>query len=167
MTVTLAQAKDQLRVRHNDQNEYITSLIARAKAWVERYTATLVAAGAVVENFTEFGDYITLGRGPLVSLTSIAYVDAAGDDETVDDARPLDGKIYPPLAGWPSYAEYTPIVVTYEAGYTTTPEELDQAMLVLIEWWFCPDDKIEIDPIEQVPLAVVALARPFRLPTLR
>lgn len=48
------------------------------------------------------------------------------------------------------------------------PEEpdLDGAMLLLIEYWFYPDEEYELDEIYQVPRSVAALAGPFRMPTI-
>lgn len=91
MTVSLDQAKAQLRVRHTDQNGYITDLIARAQTWIDRFV---------------------------------------GEE--------LDPQ----------------------------PADLDHASLILIEWWFYPDNKVELDETYNVPRAVVALALPFRTPTL-
>ena len=44
MSVTLAEAKAQLRVRHDEQNDYISLLINAARSAIERYTG---------ENFDE------------------------------------------------------------------------------------------------------------------
>jgi len=113
MTVTLAQAKAQCRVRHDEENDYITSLIAAAKAWVERYTMQPIAVSEVVETFSEFGDYIPLGYSPFSELTSIAYVDADGEDAELAGARVQDGRIYAPSeAGWPAISDYSTITVT-------------------------------------------------------
>jgi uncharacterized phiE125 gp8 family phage protein len=167
MTVTLTQVKAQLAVRHSDDDTYLTDLIARAKAWVERFTAQNIAAAEVVDVFTAFDDYLALSRGPFVSLTSLGYV-ADGEAETIatDAVSVLDGKIYAPADGWPTADDHSAITVTYQAGYATTPPELDQAMLVLIQHWYEPDDKTPMDEAFDVPLAVVSLAGPLRTPTL-
>jgi uncharacterized phiE125 gp8 family phage protein len=169
MTVTLAQAKAQCRVRHDDENDYITGLIAAAKAWVERYTMQPTAVSTVVETFNEFGDYIPLGYSPFSALTSIAYVDADGEDAEVADARVQDGRIYAPVeAGWPAITGYSTITVTYQAGYATTPPDLDHAMLLLIGHWYANREAVALgDAANEIPFAVEALAGPFRTPTLR
>ncbi len=169
MTVSLTQAKAQLRVRHSEQDTYITDLIARAKAWVERFTALVTEETEVEDTFTEFGDYLLLTRSPVVDLIEIAYTDTAGDPQTVADARLQGGKVYPPTDGWPSILDYSNITATYDAGYggyNPTPPELDAAMLLLIEHWFYPDNDATLDEIHDVPCAVVSLAGPFRIPTV-
>jgi uncharacterized phiE125 gp8 family phage protein len=168
MTVTLTQAKAQLRVTHSDEDTYITDLIARAKAWVERYTAKNIAAAEVIDTFTEFGDYLLLSRGPFVSLTSVGYV-LDGEDETLTDEQVFvrDGRIYAPTAGWPSYDTYSTITATYQAGYTTTPPELDQAMLLLIGHWYQNREGVVVGATnETLDYAIEALAGPFRTPTI-
>lgn len=91
MTVTLQQAKDHLRVRHDDQDDLITDHMARALAAIVRLTG---------------------------------------------------------------------------AGYEADEPDLDAAQLLIIEWLFRPEDEVRIDPIYGLPEAAVALAVPFRTPTL-
>jgi len=171
MTVTLTQAKAQLRVTHTDEDTYITDLIARARAWVERYIASPIAASAVIDTFLEFGDYLELTRSPFISLTSIAYVDSEGDAATIDlvetPPRVQDGLIYPPTTGWPAIETYSTITVTYQAGFATTPPELDQAMLLLIGHWYQHREGVVVGATtEPLDYAIEALVGPFRLPTI-
>lgn len=45
-------------------------------------------------------------------------------------------------------------------------DELTAAQLLLIEWLFDPSQKVDLDDIHQMPRAVVALASPYRTPTV-
>lgn len=170
MTVTLELAKAQCRITHNDHDALLTQYIASAKAWIERFTALLIEEGEVTDRYTEFGDYLTLTRGPFVELTAINYTDTEGEPQVVEGARYQDGKIYPPATGWPAIEAYSTIEAIYIAGYgdayNPTPEELILAQLIHIEWSYEPDEDVELDEIHNVPLAVVSLASPFRLPTI-
>jgi len=52
------------------------------------------------------------------------------------------------------------------AGYDEEAEDLNAAQLLVIEWLFRPDERLVLDDIYKLPRAVVALAVPFRTPTL-
>lgn len=91
MSLSLDEAKAQLRVLHSEQDAYITLLIGAAQSSIQRYT----------------------GEG----------FDAEADD-------------------------------------------LKAAQLLLIEHLFYPDADIDLDPATDLPRAVVALAGPYRTPTL-
>jgi uncharacterized phiE125 gp8 family phage protein len=169
MTIDLELAKAHVRVTHNDEDVLIGQYMASAQSWVERYTGLMLVQSTVVDTFSQFGDYLELSRGPFVSLTSIAYVDSAGDNQTVTGARVRDGKIYPPEGGWPVAGEYTPITATYVAGFDQyeVPEELVQAQLLLIGHFYQNREGVAEGSFSEVPLAVEALAGPFRMPTVR
>lgn len=167
--IDLALAKAQCRVTHNSEDTLLEQYIASAQAWVERYTGLLTVEGTVVDTFTAFGDYLELSRGPIVSLTSVAYVDTAGGNQTVTDARIRDGRIYAPDGGWPTIGDYTTVTVTYVAGFGPyeAPEELVQAQLLLIAHWYQNREAVAEGTFNEIPLAVEALAGPFRTPTVR
>lgn len=170
MTVSLTQVKAQLRVTNSDSDTYITDLITRAKAWTERYIGQNIVAAAVTDTFTAFGDYLLLSRGPLNSLTTIAYTDADGGDAELDTdtVRTQDGRFYPPSDGWPSIADYSTITVTYDAGFATTPADIDAGMLLLIGHWYEHREAVVFGATTfEVQYAVDSLLGPFRLPTLR
>lgn len=162
MSVTLTTAKAHLRKTASDEDTIITAYLNAATAWIERFTGKKLTAGSVTETFIDFGDYIELGYLPANSVTSITYTDADGASDTVADSRLRDGRIYPPTIGWPSYETYSTITVVYNAGYATTPTELEQAQLLLVGHFYQYRD--ENAPI---PQAVEALCGPFRKPTLR
>lgn len=50
--------------------------------------------------------------------------------------------------------------------YDVYADELVAAQLLMVEWLYRPDDKVELDPVHQMPRAVVALAGPYRTPTV-
>jgi hypothetical protein len=65
------------------------------------------------------------------------------------------------------YDTYSNITATYQAGYTTTPPELDQAMLLLIGHWFENREGVVVGATnETLEYAIEALAGPFRTPTI-
>lgn len=161
--VSLSLAKQHLEYDGTDRDGLISQYLNAAAAWVENYTGKKLAAGAVVQTVDSFGLFVTLERGPFVSLTGIAYTDTNGAAQTVTGARVRNGRIYAPVAGWPYIADYTAITVTYQAGYLTAPADLDSAQLLMIGHMFANREAVVVGTISQeLPLAVEALCRPYR-----
>lgn len=165
--VSLSLAKQHLEYDASDRDDLINQYIAAAAAWVENYTGKRLTVGAVTDQFAEFGKYITPTRGPLVSVTTIAYVDTEDAAATVTGAKVVSGRIYPPEAGWPEIAENSAINVTYQAGYASAPADLVNAQLLLIGHWFANREAVNVGNIvNELPFAVEALCRPYRALTV-
>lgn len=148
--VTLAEAKAQLSILTADtsRDTFITSLIAPARAYVERITRHVFVEGTRTETFRRWGDYLELWRRPIASVDSVTY---STSDDPVDDieyegfAADLNSfplRIYPALGGngFPTLVDGQTITVTYTTGAVdATSEEYligKQAMLLLIGHWF-------------------------------
>ena len=82
--ITLAEAKTQLLVSHNQDDDYITSLIAAARTWCEHYCNRHFVRKAVEEYFGCFAD-IDLER-PVIALQQIDYRDMGGAWQILDAA---------------------------------------------------------------------------------
>lgn len=160
--VSLSLAKQHLEYEDTDRDGLIAQYIAAAAAWVENYTGKKLTVGEVVQSENCFGDYIQLHSAPFVSLTSIAYIDADNAPETVTGAKVLNGRIYAPDGGWPSKADYSPVTVTYQAGYVAVPADLVSAELLLIGHFFENREAASEKPAMEIALAVEALCRPHR-----
>lgn len=168
MSVTLSTAKSHLRVTSTSEDAIIQAYLNAATAWIERFIGKKLTAGAVTEYFTEFGDFLQLSYGPFDTITgvTVTYTDEAGDSDTVT-GRLRDGRIYPPDGGWPTTEEYSTITVAYTAGFATTPTELEQAQLLLTNYFY--ENRGLGMPLEKSAegQALDSLCRPFRKPTLK
>lgn len=147
--VTLAEAKAQCRMVEDDSEDtFITSLIAPARAYVERVSRCLFVGGTRVETFHRWGDYLEIWRRPIASITTVKY---SVSDDPVDDVEyegfatdfnsfPL--RIYPALGGngFPELVDGQAITVTYVAGALDDESEEyligKRAILLLIGHWF-------------------------------
>lgn len=132
--VTLAQAKDYLRVKTATEDAKILAMIPRARKWVEDYTGLALMRRTFTERLRPtMGGVIRLSKGPLVSVPDVEYVDSSGSTATVSPTA------YPPataiFATWPSLDQNEAFSVTYTAGLAL--QEIDErligAMLALIE----------------------------------
>lgn len=127
---TLALAKQHLRVETDDEDALIGTYLAAAVRWVENFTGTKLTRGSVTQEEAGFATYIGLNWGPSPDALTVAYVDASGAGQTVTDARLVRDRAYAPLAGWPVADDYSPITLTYTAGWDEVPEILDAAVLL-------------------------------------
>src|SRR5690349_18614090 len=170
--LTLAEAKDHLRVDDTSSDTYITDLIAIARQWAEGETGLallpqtwayttdtfpwqyeqLPQINNPVPYFTPYYAPIILRRTPVVSITSIQYVDSSGNTQTLSsgnyvlNASTSLGEVSPAEI-WPVYGLAWPIArpqpaavtVTFVAGYAdaaTIPKRIRAAMKLMIEELF-------------------------------
>ena len=139
--ITLAEAKLHLRVDHADEDAYITGLITSARIMCEQRTGrTLITSGWTVRA-DDFTDVLELPHPPLVSVTSVSYVDVYGDTQTVSNtAYRVDTHSEPcrvvPVTEWPIADDrINSVTVVYVAGYgnaAAVPQPLKQWMLLAV-----------------------------------
>jgi len=137
--VSLAQAKEYLRVRDTEEDAKIAAMIPRARLWVEDHTGLALIRRTFVEQRTPRFGVIQLFKGPLVSVSSVAYTDANGAAQTYTGSLvrpPLT--LIAPAATWPVLPGEEKFAVTYIAGYAPgfVDDRLIGAMLALIEGEF-------------------------------
>lgn len=173
--ITFATAAEQLRIgADTSEQSLIEGYIKAARGWVENYTGHVLVRRAITEQRDCFGSFIELHRRPIISVDEVGYTDSDGTAQTVDAfVAQLDrfpARIWPAVGeSWPSIWSYGGISVTYTAGHEAgeEPQELLQAMLLLIGHWFSTRSAVNIGNIvNEVPLAVESLCDQFRGPGL-
>lgn len=127
--ISLAQAKRQLRVDGTDDDTYINSLIATARSYVEYQCNTQLVVATFKQNWDYFPctDEVCLNYSPLLSVSSITYVDTAGTIQTLSTdvysviTHEKPGKIKLKYGQyWPSVrSQPDAVTVTFRAGYAT------------------------------------------------
>lgn len=176
--VTLIEAKAQCRVLHSDEDTYIETLISAAARYVERYVGRSLTERQWKLTLDEFSDSIELPMGPVTAIDAVEYVDADGDTIAIDAANyTLDSTSEPQWLvrnsayNWPGTLGAVNVVsVTYTAGFATLPAQyadLKIAVLLLIGHWYRNREAVSEGTVNTMPLAVEALAGPYRLPTVR
>lgn len=139
------------------EDALIADLITAAREYCEDITRRALAKQTIevyLDKFPSARD-IELPRPPLVSVTSVKYKDSAGIETTMTadadylvDADSEPGRIVLPYGkSWPSFTPYpvNPVVIQYEAGYTTLPKYLKTAMLLHIGYFYNHRDAVEPD----------------------
>lgn len=153
--VTLADAKQHLRVDTDADDSYIVGLIAAAREWCEAYLdRTLIHTQWTMrlENFP--ADEIELPRPPMATaagFTDVSVVHTLSDGTTATlatnqyrvDRNSTPGELYPLYAGtWPAdrREDENAVAVTWWAGYgpgpADVPATIRHAMLMLVGHWY-------------------------------
>lgn len=145
--VSVAQAKRHLNVDHSEDDTYISTVIEAARQWCEQRTrrAFITQTQALtLQRFPISGFPICLPNPPLISITSVSYIDtdevvqtwdasnySARVDSLPGELRPGYNVLYPNAIN-----TYNAVTVTFTCGYGTSgsdvPAFIRQAILILI-----------------------------------
>lgn len=143
--VTLAEAKAQCRMVDDDSEDtFITSLIAPARAYVEKCSTYSFVAGARTFTFGAWGDFLEIYLRPIASVDSVTYGPAGDDTDYAGAVAPIGRyplRIYPAADdSFPDLNDGDAVTVTVTTGALadTSQEYLigKRAMLLLIGHWF-------------------------------
>jgi uncharacterized phiE125 gp8 family phage protein len=201
--VTRAEAKAALDIGYSEKDALIDGLIAAATTYLDGWTGILGRAlceqtwrqdydGFICWSWAYpgrrdqppspyFGFRLRLPVDPVISITSVKYVDLAGVQQTIAASNYTlkdddEGAFVQFITTYPLPVvslEPASVSVTYKAGYanagtdpnftSTAPDPIKQAMLLLIRSWFDNPTPVIIGAtVEKVPFAVDALLAPFR-----
>lgn len=136
--LTTTAVKAHLRVEHDEDDTLIDNLTTAAYSYAERYTNTIILDTQKIDYLDDFADEITLKNTPVQSITTVTYYDTDDVQQSQSDyyldtrkaetiLKPLNNEVFPSTNG-----DYANVVITYQAGYSTIPKQIDQAVLLLI-----------------------------------
>lgn len=184
--VSLDEAKKHLRVDFDEDDDYISGLVAAALAWLNGPEGWLGRALGVqtLEMVTDgFADgcraWIDLPYPPLIDIVSVKYINSAGVETTLDPGayetalgqlRPTDGN------AWPSpRCQSDAVRIRYRAGgkfntedppvlVDVLPKHARIAVLMLVGQWYQTREPIVLgETVEKLPFAVEALLSTCRV----
>lgn len=177
--VSLDDVRRHLRMTDDTtEDDLVLLLIERARIYCEKHTGRAFGTQTweAYLNYWPGRNYIDLPMPPLQSVTSVKYKDYAGTETTMTlttqylvDTDSDTGRIVLPYGvTWPSFVGYpiNPIRIRYVAGYTSLPETLKQAMLLVIgSWYENREHAAEIigGKLEVVPFSAFALMAQYRV----
>ena len=175
--VTLAEAKAHLRVLHTSEDALIERLIAVAVSHVENVLSRALITRIlklIIDAFPAKDVAIALPRPPVASVSSVGYLDAAGNVQTLSPpayvlaTSPVDAELSPaPKSSWPITSSVRRAVsVTYAAGYGATPadvpEDIRNAILLLTEHHYYNRGVVTDGRFGITPMGVTALLDPHK-----
>lgn len=138
LPVSLAEAKDHLRVTADSEDMQIAIKLAAAAASIAEMTGRAMQVETWAMSARSFSGLVRLPKSPVRSLDSVKYYDAANVLQTAtlsdfmlyqsDDwayVEPAQGK------SWPiPYAREDAVTITFTAGYTVIPFDLRMAVMM-------------------------------------
>lgn len=143
--VSIEEARNHCRIYLNDDDDKIAGWVKSAREYCESYLDRQFITATWVLKASEFPQgTMLLPKPPLISVTSIVYLDTAGSTQTlsasnytVETPSKQPGKVHLAYGQiWPSvYAQANAITVTYVAGYgaaTAVPQAIKQAIYLLV-----------------------------------
>lgn len=152
--ITRAEAKLHLRLDdvggvHPDDS-LIDGLIVGAREYAQHYCGQSFGAQVRELALPEFpsDDWIELPYGPVTAITTVTYVDTAGDTQTwgssnyvLDDYSLVARLVLAYGISWPSTrCQANAVKVRYAAGVDEIPEAVRSAMLMHIDLHYAGND---------------------------
>ena len=143
--VTLDELKAHLRIFHFDEDleisAYLRAARETAEAWANRALITQTATVKMSRFLVSTTQLIELPYGTLQSVTSITYVDEAGDSQAwassnyVVDTGHVPGRVGLAYnASWPTIRDWDlPITIIYEVGFGSSATDVPQALRTAVK----------------------------------
>lgn len=128
--ITLTEVKAHLSIDFNDQDVYLSALLASAFREVELFTQKSLKLKSIRQSYKQINGCVQLAYSPVTTITSVK--DFNNTDLSYE--KSFDGsKIY-------AYSQ-NGIVITFSAGFTTIPPDLKYAILDIVSMDF--DNKVD------------------------
>ena len=142
--VTLDECKSQLRLEIPDDDPLVMSYISTARSYVEAVVGQQLVTSTWEWKVDGFRSLFLLPHPPLQSVSSITYLDTAGDSQTLasavyqTDICTIPGRIMVAQGqSWPATQSgtFNTVTITYVAGHGAqgvVPEHFKQAIRLLV-----------------------------------
>jgi len=178
--VTLAQAKEYLRVQHTAEDDIITRCIEAAYDYCEQELDLAILEQTITLKLDGFpaGRTITLPRTNLLSVTSVSYLDVDGSSQSytdyVADEYGTPARIVNNVDYWPETKDVAnAVTITYQAGFSetgtgdthSTPSAIVHAMNLLVTHFYDVRSSVVVGSgitSTEVQMSVTALLNKYR-----
>ena len=173
--VTLAQAKDWLKIEGTSEDTLVSTLIVSSRLVIEQATRRMLITQTwrLLLDVWPDGTCVEFPVGPVQDIASIRVRDLAGNAAAVDasayvaDLHRDPARVVfvspPPSPAWPVSGIEIDVVAGYGDSADNVPQPLRQAMLMLIARWHQNRGDALADASGMaLPDPVVALIGPYR-----
>ncbi len=138
-SLSLTDIKNHLRISGTDDDDSLREDIAAVRRYTETYLSKTLVKTTWVYKLDSFPDEINLQMGPVLSISSVEYVDTDGNTQTFSDIQYDDrnGRLKPSYnSSWPDTRDqYNAVTITYIAGAThagNVADDIKSAMKMLV-----------------------------------
>jgi uncharacterized phiE125 gp8 family phage protein len=173
--VSLAELKLHLRVEQDQaaEDDLITSLGKAAREYAEKHTRRSFITTTWRKKFGRFCNRMVLDNPPLIAVSTITYVDDAGDSQTLSASLYQVVSSEEPGFVCPAYAVTWPttrnipeaVTVNYTAGYGATaasvPEGIKAAIKLIVGNLYENREAVADMELYEVPMAARMLLDSF------
>ncbi len=175
--VSLVEARDHLRVDHDDEDVLIASLITSARVHLE----TLLGLAFISQQWNYVldrwprGPVVELPLSPVQSVSRVSVYDADGNATTMAQSDyALDAISQPARLIWQDRAlraepgrSYNAIEISFAAGFgvnaSDVPQPLRQAILLLTAHWYERREPVGLaGEVREIPQMVLMLINSYR-----
>lgn len=174
--VTLGELKNHCRIETNDDDVYLQSLIEVATSNLESFAWRSFMTQTIELTLDGFDRHeLILPRGKVQSVTSIYYIDTAGDstllpsNEYLVDTKSDIGRITPAYGySWPTtQCRINTVTITYVSGFgssqTDVPEPLRHAVMLLAADLYQNREGHTELKLDALPFGIKSLVQPYRV----
>ncbi len=173
--VSVQECKDWLRVDHSADDALILALATAARHYCEDRQNRAYCSQTWKASLDAYPAAFSLWRSPVVSVTSVQYVDTDGATQTLSsseytlDALSEPGRVVPAYnASWPSIrAVPNAVTLTFVCGYgaaADVPEIFKSAIKMYVADAYENRESIVVGPsVNRSPITVDMMLQPDRL----
>ncbi len=178
--VSLDEVKKFLRVKGQAEDVLINGLISACTKMVELEIGRSLITRTLVDRRRCFPAcrIIELEFPPLISVTSITYLDGAGSSQTLSSSKySVDTSSSPGRIElnkgetWPTtYDKINAVTITYTAGYGAASKNVEPALklgiLNLIEHYYANRSPVNVGPglvAAEIPGHIARIIKPFKV----
>jgi uncharacterized phiE125 gp8 family phage protein len=169
--VSLAQAKNHLKVDNQEDDALIASIVSAARQYVEQHCNTAIITQTIAEQFPHFiSRGMALSVAPVIEVSAIQYTDDARNENILPTSVYGVNIFTKPGAVFLRYGQTFPttipepdaVTVTYTAGYGDSsgdvPEPIRQAILLMVGDMYQNRENM----VKRLPTMAEYLLAPYR-----
>jgi uncharacterized phiE125 gp8 family phage protein len=166
--VSLDEACIHLKDVYPEDFYLVSAQISAAREQAEAFTRRYIAVQTVELAMSKFPTRIKLPL-PVVSITSLKYIDPDGVEQTITDYQFSNQKddayiIAPYGRQWPATKDIPEaVMVRFVVGYTTCPQSIRAAILLMVGDLYANRESIAFGvTVNEIPLTAERLLSVFR-----